>query len=336
MARQRRRRSGGIVSKPTQVLAALLVGLLSLMGAVAAMAQQYPTKPVRMVVGFPPGGGNDVIARLVAAKLQEAWGQPFIVENRPGANAIIATEAVAKAAPDGYTLLIGASGAMTFNPSLYATLPYDPVRDFAPVSMIGSFPLVLAVPPALPARSVQEFVQAARVAPGTFNYSSGSAPFQFAAELFKIQTRTEIHAVPYKGSAQAVTALLANEVHMTFVDSGAVVPHVQSGKLRALAVTSPRRSAALPDVPTMVESGLPDFDVVLWVSLFVPAGTPRPIVDRLQTQIAQIVQMKDVSERLAALGIEPVGGTPDHLAAAVKADLARWAAVAKSASIKAD
>jgi tripartite-type tricarboxylate transporter receptor subunit TctC len=204
------------------------------------------------------------------------------------------------------------------------------------VSMIGSFPLVLAVPPSLPAKSVQEFVQAARAAPGTLNYSSGSAPFQFAAELFKSQTRTDIHPVPYKGSAQAVTAVLTNEVQMTFVDSGAVVPHVQAGKLRALAVTSGRRSAALPDVPTMLESGLPDFNVVLWVSLFAPAGTPRPIVERLQGQIAQVVRLQDVSDRLAALGIEPVGGTPDHLAAAMKADLARWAAVAKTANIKAD
>lgn len=324
------------MTKRMRALVSLVVALLTSGFAASVSAQQYPTKPVRMVVGFPPGGGNDVIARLVAAKLQQAWGQPFIVENRPGANAIIATEAVAKAPPDGHTLLIGASGAMTFNPSLYATLPYDPVRDFEPVSMIGSFPLVLAVPPSLAARSVDAFVQAARAAPGTLNYSSGSAPFQFAAELFKIQTRTDIHAVPYKGSAQAITALLANEVHMTFVDSGAVVPHVQAGKLLALAVTSPRRSAALPDVPTMIEAGLPDFNVVLWVSLFAPAGTPRSVIERLQGQIAQIVRMPEVRERLTTLGIEPVGSTPEQLAAAMKADIARWAAVAKSASIKAD
>lgn len=314
-----------------------LATALGLLLAGAAGAQlAYPSKPLRLVVGFPPGGANDILARLVGAKLQEQWAQPVVIENKPGANAIIATEFVARSAPDGYTLLIGASGAMAFNPGLYAKLPYDPVRDFEPVTMVGSFPLVLAVTPAVPAQSVRELVQLVTASPGKYNYSAGSTPFQLAMELFKLRTGTSVNHIAYKGSAQAVTAVLTNEVQMTFVDAPPAVGQVKAGKLRVLAVTSKTRAAVLPEAPTMIEAGVADFDVVLWTSVFAPAGTPRPVVEKLQQQIAAILRLPDVAERMAALGIEPVGNTPVQLAAILRADIDKWTAVAKSARIKAD
>ena len=296
----------------------------------------YPSKPVRFVVGFPPGGANDIIARLVGAKLQERLGQSFVVENKPGANAIIATEFVARSAPDGYTLLIGASGAMTFNPGLYEKLPYDPVRDFAPVTMIGSFPLVLTAHPALGVSTVNELIVLAKGKPGVLNYGAGSTPFQLAAELFKMQTGTDMKHVPYKGSAATVTALLGGEVGLTFVDSPPVVANIKAGKLRGLAVTSAKRASFLPDLPTMIEAGVADFEVVLWTSLFAPAGTPPAVVRRLQGEIAKIVRIPEIHERMTAMGIDPIGGTPEELAVQLKSDLDRWTRVAKSAGVKAN
>ena len=301
-----------------------------------AFAQSYPAAPVKLVVGFPPGGANDILARLVGAKLQEAWGQPVVTENKPGANAIIATEFVAKSAPDGYTLLIGASGAMTFNPGLYQKLNYDPVRDFAPVTLLGSFPLVLAVNPSVPAQSVKELIAHARGAGGKLNYAAGSTPFQLAAELFKIQAGIAITHIPYKGSAAAVNSVMANDTQLTFVDAPPVVGQIRGGRLRGLAVTSRTRAASMPELPTMAEAGMADFEVVLWTSLFAPAATPRPVVDRIQQQVAKTLQMADVRERMLGLGITPVGNTPEELAAIVKADLEKWTRVAKQAGVKAD
>ena len=304
--------------------------------ALGQPAEGYPSKPVRLVVGFPPGGANDILGRLVGAKLQERLGQSFVVENKPGANAIIATEFVAKAAPDGYTLLIGASGAMTFNPGLYDKLPYDPVKDFAPVTMIGSFPLVLAVSPTIGVASVKDLVVLAKAKPGFLNYGAGSTPFQMAAELFKMQTGTDMKHVPYKGSAATVNALLGDEVALTFVDSPPVVAQIKAGRLRGLAVTSPRRAAFMPEMPTVIEAGVPDFEVVLWTSLFAPAGTPPGIVRKLQAEIAKILQIPEIRERMTAIGIDPIGGTPEELAAQLRADLNRWTRVAHSAGIKAN
>lgn len=312
------------------------IALAAAFAGAAGAQPAYPSKPLRLVVGFPPGGANDILARLVGAKLQEQWGQPVVIDNKPGANAIIATEFVARAAPDGYTLLVGASGAMAFNPGLYSKLPYDPVRDFEPVTMLGSFPLVFAVTPALPAQTVKELVQLVSAAPGKFNYSAGSTPFQLTMELFKLRTGTSVSHIAYKGSAQAVGAVLANEVQMTFVDAPPAVGQIKAGKLRVLAVTSKTRAAVLPEAPTMIEAGIADFEVVLWTSVFAPAGTPRPVVEKLQQQIAAILRLPDVAERMAALGIEPVGNTPAQLAAILRADVDKWTAVAKSAGIKAD
>lgn len=316
----------------------LLVALIaSQAGTVHAQAAEtYPSKPVRFIVGFPPGGANDILGRLVGAKLQERLGQSFVVENKPGANAIIATEFVAKSPADGYTLLIGASGAMTFNPGLYDKLPYDPVKDFAPVTMIGSFPLVLTVSPSIGVSSVKELVSLARSKPGALNYGAGSTPFQLAAELFKMQTGTNMKHVPYKGSAATVNALLGDEIALTFVDSPPVVAHIKAGKLRGLAVTSPKRAAFMPDMPTVMEAGVPDFEVVLWTSLFAPAGTPPAVIRKLQGEIAKIVQIPEIRERMTAIGIDPNGGMPEELASQLRADLARWTRVARTAGIKAN
>jgi len=319
------------------MLLRLLAAALAAVFTTAAAAQgAYPSAPVKLVVGFPPGGANDILARLIGAKLQDAWGQPVVTENKPGANAIIATDFVAKSAPDGYTLLIGASGAMTFNPGLYQKLPYDPVRDFAPVTMLGSFPLVLAVHPGVPAQSVKELVAHARSAGGKLNYAAGSTPFQLVAELFKNQTGVAIAHIPYKGSAAAVSSVIANDTQLTFVDAPPVLGQIRGGKVRGLAVTSRTRAATLPELPTMIEAGIADFDVVLWASLFAPAGTPRPVVERIHQGVVKAMQLPDVRERMLALGITPVGNTPEELAAIVKADLEKWTRVAKQAGVKAD
>lgn len=288
------------------------------------------------MVGFPPGGANDILARLVGARLQEAWGQTVVVDNKPGANAIIATEFVARSAPDGYTLLIGASGAMTFNPGLYDKLPYDPQRDFAPVTMLGSFPLVLGINPNLPAQSVKELIALARASPGKLNYGAGSTPFRLAAEMFNAQAGISINHIPYKGSAATVTAVMANDVQLTFVDAPPAMAQIRAGRLRALAVTSRTRAAVLPEVPTMVEAGLAQYEVVLWTSLFAPAGTPRPVLDALHAQTVKALQIPEVRERMAALGIDAIGNTPAQLGAILRADLEKWTAVAKSAGVKAE
>ena len=315
-----------------------VVGGLLLWAALGAACAQgaYPAKPIRLVVGFPPGGANDILGRLLGQKMQEAWGQSVLVDNRPGANAIIATEFVAKAAPDGYTLLIGASGAMVFNPGLYRKLPYDPVRDFAPITMVGAFPLVLALNPGVPARSVGELIALARERPGKLNYSAGSSPFQLAAELFKHQAGLSITHIPYKGSVQAVQAVMAGEADLTFVDSPPVIPQLKAGRLRGLAVTAKTRAASLPDLPTMAAAGMPDYEVVLWTGLFAPAGTPPEIVAQLQAEVARIVQLPDIRERFAGLGIDPVGNSSELLAATLKQEIIKWSAVARTAGVKAE
>lgn len=312
----------------------VLAGLFLAGGACAQSA--YPNKPIRMVVGFPPGGANDILGRLLGQKMQEAWGQSVVIDNKPGANAIIATENVAKSPADGYTLLIGASGAMVFNPGLYTKLPYDPVKDFAPVSMVGSFPLVLTVNPNVPAKTLAELTALAKSKPGKLNYSAGSSPFQLAAELYKYQAKVDLAHIPYKGSVQAVQAVMAGDADLTFVDSPPVVPQMKAGKVRGLAVTAKRRAPFAPELPTMAEAGMPDYEVVLWTSLFAPAGTPPDIIAKLQAETAKIVQMPDIKERFAGLGIDPVGGAPDALAATMKTEIARWTAVAKAAGVKAD
>jgi tripartite-type tricarboxylate transporter receptor subunit TctC len=299
-------------------------------------AQTYPTRPIRIVVGFGPGGGNDILARLVSQKLTERLGQAVVVENKPGAGAMIATELVAKAAPDGYTLLLGATGAMTINPAVYRKLSYDTVRDFAPISMIASFPLLMCVYPAAPVKSVAELVAYAKENPAKANYASSSAAFQLATELFKLRTGAPLEHIPYKSSGEMLTAVLGGEVLVALADALPVAGHVKAGTVRVLAITSARRAAEYPDVPTMTEAGVPDLEVTLWSGLFAPAATPPGIVRKLEKELMEIVKLPDLQERLKAMAVDPVGGPGQDLAGRIAAEIPRWAAIAKAANVRLD
>jgi tripartite-type tricarboxylate transporter receptor subunit TctC len=311
-----------------------LVMFLALCSAAAGvLAQPYPSKPIHIVVGFPPGGGNDIIARLIGAKMQDAWGQPVVIDNKPGANSIIAAEFVAKSAPDGYTLLVNATGGMSVNPVVYAKLPYDSLKDFVPISMVGSFPLVLAVNPSVPVHSVQELVAYAKANPGKLNYSSGSTAFQVATEMFKQMTGTDIKHIPYKGSAASITAVMAGDVQMTIVDTPPLVPQLKGGKVRALAVTSVKRSAAMPEVSAMSET-VPGYEMVLWIGVFAPAGTPAEIASKLNAEVVRIVKLSDIREKLAGMGVEPLGNTSEQMSEWIRGEIAKFGPVVKAANIK--
>jgi tripartite-type tricarboxylate transporter receptor subunit TctC len=303
--------------------------------ASGACAQGYPTKPIRIVVGFPPGGGNDIIARLVGAKMQEGWGQPVVIDNRPGANSIIAAEFVAKSAPDGYTLLVNATGGMSVNPVLYAKLPYDSLKDFVAISMVGSFPLVLVVHPSVPANSVQELVAYARANPGKLNYSSGSTAFQVASEMFKQMTGTDVRHIPYKGSAASITAVIAGDVQMTIVDTPPLVPQIKAGRVKALGVTSAKRSASMPGVPALAET-VPGYEMVLWIGVFAPAGTPGEVASKLNAEVVRIVKLPEVRATLDAMGVEPLGNTSAQMAEWIRRETAKYGPVVKAANIKAE
>jgi len=314
-----------------------IVALLLLLAGLAAQAQEpYPSRPIRVVVGYSAGGGNDLVVRVIAPKLGEALGQPVIVDNKPGAQSIIAAELVAKSAPDGYTLLMGPSGSMTINPATYSKLPYSPLRDFAPISMIGSFPLIVVVNPQLPVRSVRELIDYAKANPGKVNYASSAGIFQIATELFKQKTGTQFEMIPYKGSGDSVQAVAAGQVTMTFVDPPPATGLLKAGTVRGLAVTSARRHPSWPELPTLVELGMPEMDVSVWMALFAPARTPPAVLARLQREVARAVQSPEVKERFAALGVDPVGGTSEALALQVARDIEKWTAVAKAAGIKND
>ena len=312
-----------------------LIFVLMCGAAAGALAQAYPSKPIRIVVGFPPGGGNDIIARMVGAKMQESWGQPVVIDNRPGANSIIATEFVAKSTPDGYTLLVNATGGMSVNPVLYTKLPYDPLRDFVPISMVGSFPLVLVVNPAVPANSVRELIAYAKANPGKLNYSAGSTAFQVGTEMFKQMTGTDIKHIPYKGSVQSISAVMAGDVQMTIVDSPPLVPQLKSGRVRALAVTTAKRAAAMADLPTIAES-VPGYEMALWIGVFAPAGTPGEITSKLNAEVVRIVNLPDIREKLDGMGVEPLGNTSEQVAEWIRREIAKFGPVVKAANIKSD
>ena len=299
-------------------------------------ARNFPTKPVRIIVGYVAGGGNDIIARVVSAKMSEGLGQPVIIENKPGAQSIIAAEFVAKAAPDGYTVLMGATGPMSINPATYSKLPYNPQKDFVPISMIGSFPLVLVVTPSLPVKSVKELIEYAKSKPNDVNYGASAAPFQLAAELLNLKAGTRFAYIPYKGSNESVNAVASGQVTMTISDPPPVTGPIKGGRVRALAVTSATRHPAFPELQTMAEAGFPEIDVTLWTGFFLPAATPMTIVRRMQDEVARVVRLPEIRERLAAMAIEPAGNTSEEFARVVAADIAKWSAVARAANIKAD
>jgi tripartite-type tricarboxylate transporter receptor subunit TctC len=313
---------------------ALAAICLSYSGFVRAADEvKYPTHAIRIVVGFTPGGGNDIIARIVGQKLSESLGQPVIIENKPGAGAILATEYVARAAPDGYTLLVGASGAMVINPAVYEKLSYDTMRDFTPVSELGSFPLILIVNAASPFKSLADLVAYAKTHPDKANYSSSSAAFQLATELFKQKTGVTMQMIPYKGANDSVTAVISGEVTATIADAGPVTGQVKGGQARALAVAAPKRMDGLPDVPTMKEAGA-DVEAVLWSGIFVPAATPPDIVRKLEAEFVRIARLPDVISRLQSLNIESVGNSSEEFSRIIATDLERWRAVARAGNIK--
>jgi tripartite-type tricarboxylate transporter receptor subunit TctC len=306
-------------------------------GAPLASAQDsFPSKPVHIIVGFAAGGGNDIIVRVLAPKMSEGLGQPIVIENRAGAQNIVAAEYVAKAAPDGYTLLMGPSGAMTMNPAIYSKLPYSPLTDFIPISMIGDFPLLLVVNAELPVKSVRELIDYARANPGAVNYSASAAPFQLAAELFNQKTGTRFAYIPYKSSGDSVNAVMSGQVTITITDPPPVIGPIKGGKVRALAVTASKRDAAWPDVPTLAEAGGPDIEIRLFTGFHAPAATPRAIVDRLQREVARVVKLPDMRERLGQMSIVPSGNTSEEFRAIIARDIEKWTAVAKAANIKAD
>jgi tripartite-type tricarboxylate transporter receptor subunit TctC len=302
--------------------------------AFPAFAQEYPSRPVRLVVPFAAGGPNDIIARLVGGRLSDALGQPIVVENRPGAGGNIGTDFVARALPDGYTLLSAGPGSLIINP-LLGSVPYDTARDFAPVSLMASAPNVLVVHPSVPARSVKELIDLARARPRQLNYASGgtgSTP-HLSGALFAVMAGIDIVHVPYKGTGPASADLLGGQVQMAFFGIPPLLPHIKSGKLRALAVTGGRRSPELPEVPTVHEA-LPGYEVSPWYGLLAPAGTSRAIITRLNAEVARIVRSAEMKEKLALQGAEAAGGTPEEYAAVIRADAATWARVIKEAGIR--
>ncbi len=316
----------------------LLLGLMLLALTAPLAAQVYPAKPVRMINAFPPGGPSDLLARVVAQKLQEAWGQPVIVEAKTGAAGNIGMEFVARAPADGYTLGVAPTGNLVVNPHIFAKLPYDPFKDFAPITLMATVENVLVVQPEVPAKNVPELVALARAKPGTLNFASPGSGSQahLAGELLKSMTAIDIVHVAYKGTGPALNDVMGGQVTMMFSQMSSALPQVRAGKLRALGVASPQRSAAAPELPTVAEQGLAGFEAVSWYALVAPAGTPPEIVDRVQKEVARALQLPDVKERLAGLGAEPVGSTRAELAARMRTESARWAAVVKAAGIKAD
>ena len=320
-----------------QIALRLLCASLACALSATGLAQEsFPSKPIRIIVGFAAGGGNDIIARVVAPKMSEGLGQPVIIENRPGAQNIIAAEYVAKAPPDGYTLLMGPSGAMTMNPAIYSRLPYAPLRDFIPISMIGDFPLILVVSASLPIASVKALIAYAKEHPDQVNYSASAAPFQLAAELFNQKTGTKFAYIPYKSSGESVNAVMSGQVTITITDPPPVIGPIRGGKVKALAVTASKRDPAWPDVPTLAEAGGPDVEIRLFTGFHAPAGTPRAIVERLQQEVARVVKIPEIRERLDQMSIVPSGNTPEEFRAIIQRDIDKWTAVAKAANIKAD
>jgi tripartite-type tricarboxylate transporter receptor subunit TctC len=318
-------------------VASLFAGLLALLAAQMASAQStYPNRPVKILVGFTAGTAPDLAARILADRFAEVWGTPVVVENVQGAGSNIATERVAKAAPDGYTLLMGGNSALVINPSLYETLPFDPIKDFAPISQVFIAANVLAVPPDVPARTVAELVALAKAQPGKLSYAhAGVGTSQhLGAELFKYMAHIEIASVPYRGTTALMPDLLAGRITMSFANIVNVLPLAREGKLRALAITSIKRSPLAPDLATMAESGFPGFEAVPWFGLVAPAGTPKEVLEKLHAETVKTLALPEVRRKFDELGLDPVGNTPAEFAAIIRKEAPEWAKVIKDAGIK--
>jgi tripartite-type tricarboxylate transporter receptor subunit TctC len=311
-----------------------IVALLIMALPAPILAQNYPEKPIRIIVGYTPGGGNDIAARLIAPKLSEALGQPVLVENKPGAGTNIGQEYVARSAPDGYTLLLG-SPAITINRSLYKNLPFDALRDLTGISMFAFSPNILAVNPSLQAKNVKELIALAKSKPGklTFSSSGAGSSQHLTGELFNLRAKVDTLHVAYKGTAPSMTGVLSGEVDMTFTNIPAALPHIKSGRLHIIANTSDKRAELLPDVPTLKESGV-DVSTIVWFSIMAPAATPRPIIDKLAGVLMKMPHAPEMKKRLADLGAEPVGSTPDEFNKFLRDETAQWAEVMKVSGVR--
>ena len=312
--------------------------LLLVFSCVAAAAEAYPTKPVRFVITFPPGGPTDVVVRLIGQRLTDQWGHPMIIDNRGGAGGIVGTEIVARAEPDGYSFLVGTAGGMTINPALRPKLPYDPFRDFAPVAMLVNNPQILVAHPSLAAKGVKELAALAKAKPGQLNFASagtGTAT-HLGLELLKLTAGFDAVHVPYKGGAPAIADLVGGQVQLLWVSIHSVLPHVKAGRLRALAVSTARRSASAPEVPTVAESGYPGFEYSNWNALFAPAGTSPAIVKQVNAAVVKALGEPDIAQRLTSQGADPAPGSPEALAKYMRLDHERWKKVIKAAGIKPD
>ena len=310
---------------------------LCVTGAGAALAaDNYPVKPIRIVVAYTPAGATDILARIVGQKFTETWGQPVIVDNRPGANGNIGTEYAAKATPDGYTLLMVTAGTHGINPSLYRKIGFDAVKDFAPVSLVAMVPNIFVVNNAVPVKDLKEFIAYAKANPGKLNYGSpgNGSTAHLSMELFKTMTGINMAHIPYKGSAGVLADLIGGQIVVTMDNMPAYLPQVKAGKIRALAVSPVRRSSAAPELPTVAEAGVAGYDSGAWFGLVAPANTPKDIVNNLSRETARILKLPDVSVRLTELGAEPVGSTPEQFAAHIRAEIAKWAKVIKGANVE--
>ena len=318
-------------------LTAVAAGMLAAAAGTAA-AQTFPSKQLRMVVTFPTGGAPDILARTISEKLDPAWGQTMIVDNKPGAGGNIGAEFVARAPADGHTLVMGTVGTHSINGSLYAKIPYDMVRDFAPVTLIASTPNLLVVNNDIPAKNLQELIALAKAKPGTLTYGSPGigTSVHVSGELFNSLAGVKTTHVPYKGRQMAIPDLLGGSISMMFDNMPSAIPVVREGKLRAIGVTSAKRSASAPEIPTIAEQGLPGFEATSWFAVFAPAGTPRPVVDRLHAEIVRIFGLPDVQAKMKTLGLDPILGGPDELAKTQAAEITKWAKVIKDSGAKAE
>lgn len=325
--------------------AAFVAAILILVVAVATTAfaqnapgkSNYPTRTIRILLPFPPGGGSDIVARKLAQKMTEHWGQQVVVDNRPGAVGNIAAEAAANAAPDGYTLFVAASAQLAVNPAIFPKLPFDPVKSFAPISLVGSVPNMLVANPSLPVHSLKEFINFAKARPGQLNYASAGSgsTAHLSVELLKLETGIELVHVPYRGGSLALTDVISGQVPLMSAGMPSVLGHVKAGKLRALGITALRRSPAAPEIPTFSET-IPKFESIVWYGMLAPAGTPADIVEKLNEEVSNILRMNDTRDVFAAQGIDTIGGSPAEFAAYIKSELAKWAVVVKKSGTKVD
>jgi len=315
-----------------------LTAAVAVLAAAPAAAQNYPTKPVKFVTPYPPGGTTDILARLVGTKLQSSLGQPFLVESKAGAGGNVGTDSVAKAPPDGYTILMGASGPLAINVSLFKSLPYDPTKDLAPVVQVASVPLVLVVHDSFPAKNVKELIALLKAKPDGYSYASAGngTPQHLSAELFKQLTGTKMVHVPYKGSGPAINDLIGGQIPIAFESLIPILPQLKGGKVRALAVTSLKPSPLLPNVPTLDAAGVKGYESIAWYGVVAPGKTPRPIVDKLNTEMVKALKDPEVKQRLAEMGSAEVAGTPEQFGALIKSEIAKWAPVVKASGATVD